>query len=301
MDARAHAPSQSQTAAEAGRPASAGWRAVIPGQENSPACSPVEESGPDCVLPGTRTTPGSARSTRQLPSPPVSIGTSLPGPAPSPARPARRAAAQGHRVTCGRGGNSTRISPPAFRLPRSPASPGAPGAHYAPRRLPRAPARGALTHLGARCPLRGVPRQPGRWHPKGARSAAEAAGSWRPRARGGAHGAHQRRPLGTRLAAGAARSQPSPRDAGCEDPARAPASRSRRLSRLPRRLRRWVQERESQAGARRRGGEGASGRAQKRRRGRAGPGQVGGRPAPANSAVRGGTRSRRDSGTSRSE
>lgn len=128
------------------------------------------------------------------------------------------AADQGHRtVTCGRQGNSVRISPPAFRLPRSPASPGAPEGALVPSCAFPGPPAGAPTHLGARCPLRGVPRQPpGRWHPKGrALSSRAPAGSWGPRARGGAHGADPRRPLG---------SQPSPRDAGCGDPARAPSA-----------------------------------------------------------------------------
>lgn len=137
------------------------------------------------------------------------------------------AADQGHRtVTCGRQGNSVRISPPAFRLPRSPASPGAPEGALVPSCAFPGPPAGAPTHLGARCPLRGVPRQPpGRWHPKGrALSSRAPAGSWGPRARGGAHGADPRRPLGTRCGRRPLGSQPSPRDAGCGDPARAPSA-----------------------------------------------------------------------------
>lgn len=183
------------------------------------------------------------------------------------------AADQGHRtVTCGRQGNSVRISPPAFRLPRSPASPGAPEGALVPSCAFPGPPAGAPTHLGARCPLRGVPRQPpGRWHPKGrALSSRAPAGSWGPRARGGAHGADPRRPLGTRCGRRPLGSQPSPRDAGCGDPARAPSAPVPPARPAPRggsdagsgaRERAAARPERGRVGGRRRGGEGALGRA----------------------------------------
>ncbi|XP_055272820.1 collagen alpha-1(I) chain-like [Moschus berezovskii] len=219
-DARAHAPSQFETAQE---PAAGSFARMYPGSKTAPrAAGGGERTGlraplhPDnagiCSLNSpTRVAPDVRQ--RQLAGPGSLRPPALPG----------GAAAQGHRaVTWGRRGNSARISPPAFRPPRSPAFPGA----LVPRGAFPGPPAGAPTHLGARCPLRGVPRQPpGRWHPKGrALSSRAPAGSWEPRARGRAHGAHPRRPLGTRCGRRPLRSQPSPRDAGRGDPVRAPSA-----------------------------------------------------------------------------
>ena len=276
MDARAHAPSQSQTAAEAGSPASAEFSPHVSWVKNSPSCSRWRRADRTACCPahGQRrdllAQLANSRRTR-CPSAPA-----CPAQLPSPAHPARRSRRSGPPNGNLRTPGKLRADLPA-RFPPATESrfPGRTGGRTcAQLRLPRAPRR--RTHSpGGSLPS---PRRPA---PATWALASERARAQQPGARGllgtqgarwGARGGpaaparHPLRPAPARITAlSAGRGLRGPR-AGPQRPGPAGSAGS------PGRLRRWVRsERASgrasgerargRVGGRRRGGEGALGRA----------------------------------------
>lgn len=276
-DARAHAPSQSQTAAEAGSPASAEFGPhILSRVKNSPSCSRWRRADRTACsqAPGQRRDllAQLANSRRpRCPSAPACRAR-----LPSPARPARQSRSSGPPSSNLRTRGKLHADLPA-RFPPATESrfPGRTGGRaYAPRRLPRAPRR--RTHSpGGSLPS---PRRPApatwalaseraRAQQPGARGLLETQGArWGARGAPAAPARHPLRPAPAPIAAlSAGRGLRGPR-AGPQRPGPAGSAGS------PGRLRRWVRsERASgrasgerargRVGGRRRGGEGALGRA----------------------------------------